>query len=121
MLQSAWIFVTLNYLYCDVLTLMHRDELQGFLAGEVGGMRISEGFLLGAGALMEIPIGMVLLSRVLRRSAARIANLVAGTVMTVVQAATLGFGPAPFYLFFSAVEITATAFVVVYAWRWREP
>ncbi|GAB6987750.1 DUF6326 family protein [Nocardioides pyridinolyticus] len=99
---------------------MHRDELQGFLAGEVGGTRITEGFLLGAGVLMEIPISMVLLSRVLRHPAARTANLTAGTIMTAVQVATLGFDPAPFYLFFSAVEISATVFVVVYAWRWRE-
>ena len=47
-------------------------------------------------------------------------NIVAGAIMTVVQAATLFLGtPALYYGFFSAIEIATTAFIVWYAWRWR--
>lgn len=121
-LQSVWVFAMLNYLYCDVVTLMHREDLQGFLAGEVGGIRITEGFLLGAGILMEVPIAMVLVSRLAPARVARTANIAAGALMTLVQASSLLMGgPTSFYLFFSVVEISATAFVVYYAWRWRTP
>ena len=43
-----------------------------------------------------------------------------GRGMRISEGFLLDFGPAPFYLFFSAVEISAAAFVAVYARRWRE-
>jgi hypothetical protein len=81
---------------------------------------MTRGFLLAASVLMEIPMAMIVLSWVLRRGPNRIANLVAGSVMTVVQLGTLftGSAPTPSYVFFSAVEIGATAFIVWYAWTW---
>ncbi len=115
--STLWIFVTLNYLYCDVVTLMDPDLLRGFLAGNVGGMTVSQGFLLAAAVLVEIPMAMVLLSRVLRPRAARRANIAAAGFMTAVQAASLfARPPAPFYVFFSAIEIATTAAVVWLAW-----
>jgi hypothetical protein len=119
-LSTLWIFVTLNYLYCDVLGLMDADSLRGFLQGTVSGMEITPTFLVGAGVLMEIPMAMVLLSRVLPYAANRRANVAAGALMTVVQIGSLlvGSGPAAFYVFFSVVEVATTAFVVWYAWTW---
>lgn len=120
-LPVLWVFAVLNYLYCDLLGLMHAPDLQGFLDGEVGGMAITPGFLLGAGVLMEIPIAMVLVSRLAPRRVARPATIVAGALMTLVQLGSLGFGsdPTPHYLFFSAVEVTATVAIVAIAWAWR--
>ena len=121
-ISTLWIFATLNYLYCDVVTLMDPVLLKGFLAGNVGGMSVSQVFLLAAGALVEIPISMVLLSRILEPPANRWANVVAGGVMTAVQLATLfARTPAPYYVFFSVFEIGATAAIVWLAWRWPAP
>jgi hypothetical protein len=121
-LSILWLFATLNYLYCDVAGLMDRELLTGYLAGNVGGLEISQGFLLGAGILVEIPITMVLLSRVLKYRANRWANIAAGTMMTVVQLATLFLAGTPtiYYLFFSVIEIATTAFIVWSAWKWSE-
>lgn len=120
-LSTLWIFVALNYLYCDVVGLMDPEKLPQYLAGTVNGIELSPVFLLAAGVLVEIFIAMVLLSRVLRYKANRWTNIAAGAVMTVVQAATLLVGvPAPYYAFFSAIEIATTALIVWYAWTWRE-
>src|SRR4051812_3362524 len=122
-LSILWLFATLNYLYCDVAGLMDRELLTGYLAGNVHGLEISQGFLLGAGLLVEIPIAMVLLSRVLRYRVNRWANIAAGAVMTVVQLATLFLGGSPtmYYLFFSVIEISTTAFIVWFPWTWSLP
>jgi MFS family permease len=118
-LSTLWIFATLNYLYCDVVTLMDPDKLKQFTVGTVGAVHISQGFLLGAGILVEIPIAMVLLSRVLGFRANRWANIVAAIAMTVVQLSSLLVGPpTPYYLFFSAIEIACTAVIAWSAWRW---
>lgn len=120
-LSTLWIFATLNYIYCDVLSLMDSHLLKGYLAGSVNGMAISQGFLLAAAVLVEIPIAMVLLSRVLNHRANRVTNLIAAAFTTVVQVATLFVGtPAPYYVFFSAFEVAATAAIFVLAWRTRE-
>jgi hypothetical protein len=120
-LSALWLFVTLNYLYCDVITLMDPTLLKAFLAGNVGGMNVSQGFLLAAGVLVEIPMAMVFLSRVLDGRAARWTNVVAAGLMTLMQAASLlAKAPAPYYLFFSAIEIACTAAILWYAtMRWE--
>jgi hypothetical protein len=121
LLSTLWVFVVLNYLYCDVVGLMDSSLLAQYLSGEVGGMRITEGFLLGGSVLMEISIAMVLLSWVLKYGANRIANVLAGAITTAIQCASLfvGSGPTAYYAFFSAIEIACTLFIAVYAWRWR--
>jgi hypothetical protein len=84
---------------------------------------MSQGFLLGASVLMEIPMAMILASWVLRRGPSRLANVVAGTLMTLVQLGSLfmGDGPTPSYWFFSAVEIATTIWIAWYAWTWPKP
>jgi hypothetical protein len=122
LLSTIWIFVVLNYLYCDVVSLMDAGLLKQYLDGNVGGMEMTQGFLLGAAVLMEISIAMVLLSRVLKYKANRWANIIAGTITTVVQLLTLFAGSsAMYYWFFSIIEIASTAAIVWLAWNWRDP
>jgi hypothetical protein len=122
LLSTIWIFVVLNYLYCDVVSLMDSNLLKQYLTGTVNGMEFTQGALLAAGILMEVSISMVLLSRVLPHKANRWANIIAGVITTVVQIMTLFAGaPAMYYLFFSVIEIAATGAVIWQAWTWRTP
>jgi len=118
--STIWVFVVLNYLYCDVASLMDAGLLNQYLSGSVGGMEITQTFLLIAGILMEVSISMVLLSRMLPYPANRWANIGAGAFTTIIQTLTLFAGaPSMYYLFFSVIEIAATAFITWYAWNWR--
>jgi hypothetical protein len=84
-----WIFASLNYLYCDVVSLMDSNLLRQYLTGTVNGLEIDRGFLLGAALLVEIPIAMTLVAFVVTRHAAnRWANIVAAVVMTLVPCAS---------------------------------
>lgn len=119
-LSILWTFAMFNYLYCDIVGLMDSGQLRQYLAGQVNGMDISQGFLLGAAVLMELPLVMIVASRLLRHRANRLANIAAGVIMTVVQTATLFAGtPTAYYAFFSVIEILCTALIVRYAWTWR--
>lgn len=120
LLSTIWIFATFNYLYCDVFSLMDSELLKQYLTGKVNGMEFTQGFLLGAAILVEIPIAMVLLSRVLKYRANRWTNIIAGVVMTLVQAASLFAGtPAMYYVFCSVLEIGSTVLIVWLAWNWH--
>jgi hypothetical protein len=82
-------------------------------------MDITQEFLLAASVLMEIPIAMVLLSRILNYRTNRVANIVAGSVMTIVQIVTLLDSATNYYIFFSIMEITTTLFILVIALKWK--
>jgi hypothetical protein len=113
-LSMLWVFVLFNFLYADVMALFDAGLPQGVMTAEA---------LLAASFLMEIPIAMIVLSRVLRPRPNRWANMIAGAVMAIVQAASLfvGGGPTGYYVFFSAIEIPCLLFIVWTAWRWPEP
>ena len=120
LLSTLWIFVTLNYLYCDLMGLMDSYFLKQYLTGNVEGLQINEQFLFGAAILMEIPIGMVLLSRILKHKTNRWANMAAGFIKTAVMIVTLFMGkPTMYYLFFAVIEVSTTAAIVYIAWKWR--
>ncbi len=111
-LFTLWLFAMLTYTYGDVVTLM--DPIKH------GTMPLTETFLLGGSIFMMIPISMVLLSRILNYRANRVANLIAGSIMTVALILTL-FAAVPtiYYVFFTVIEVVTTALIVWFAWRWR--
>lgn len=120
-LSTLWIFVTLNYLYCDVLSLMSAELLNALLTGEVAGLKMNQTTLLISGVIMEISIAMVLLSRILKYNANRISNIIAGFIKTLIMIGTLFMGtPSYHYMFFATIEIGTTLFIVWYAWTWTQ-
>ena len=123
-LPLLWVFMLLNYLYCDVLSLMEPANLKDVLAGHAAGgsVQITPEFLLASAVLMEIPMAMILLSRVLGHRASRWANVVAAAFMTLVQVGSLGVGtPTSYYLFFSVIEVGTLVLIAVLALRWVDP
>jgi hypothetical protein len=112
-LSTLWIFATLNYLYADTFTLFFDPTAQEET------MRMTEGFVLGFAVLMETAIAMVLLSRVLKYRANRLANIIAGIIHTAAVFLSMFVGtPALYYIFFATIEISCTLFIVWYAWKW---
>jgi hypothetical protein len=121
-LTILWIFVLFNYLYCDIVGLMDSGLLRQYLIGHVNGMDIGQGFLLAGAALMELPMAMIVVSWLTPDQINRRANIVAGSVMTIVQSVSLvSVTPTAYYVFFSIVEIGCTALIVRFAWTWRTP
>jgi len=113
-ISALWLFAILTYTYGDVVTLM--DPVKH------GSVQMTEGFLLGGSIFMMIPITMVLLSRLLKYRANRWTSIIAGTIMTVALPVTLFVAkPTTYYVFFTVIEITSTALIVWYAWKWRNP
>ena len=113
-LSALWLFAMLTYTYGDVVTLM--DPVKH------GSIQLTEGFLLGGSIFMMIPITMVLLSRILRYRASRLASIIAGIIMTVVLPVTLFVAkPTMYYAFFTVIEVISTGLIVWFAWKWRAP
>jgi len=119
--STLWIFVTVNYIFCDVFTLFHSESLKQLMTGEMGGMEINQEFLLAFSFLMELPMVMIVLSRILPYKSNRLANIIVALIMTLVQAATLFTDDNTLhYIFFSIIEVSTTSFILYSAWNWVE-
>jgi hypothetical protein len=122
-LSLLWLFALLNYLYADVVGVW-----------AIAGTRISFAplapwALMASAVLMEIPIAMILLCRLLPFRANRVANIIAGVILTVVNGFLTyvpplhGWGrpPAfPEYLFFATIETVCTLIIIQQAWTWLQ-
>ncbi len=120
LLSYLWLFALLNHLYCDVVGIMDSSLLKQYLTGHVNGMEISASFLFAASILMEIPIAMMLISKFASFEFNKWSNLVAGSVMTIVQTSTLVMGtPTAYYKFFSIIEIATTISICYISYNWK--
>ena len=104
-----------------MFTLFYSESLKQLITGEMGGMEINQEFLLAFSFLMELPMVMIVLSRILSYRSNRMANIVVASIMTIVQSATLFTADNTLhYIFFSTIEISTTGFILYTAWQWNE-
>jgi hypothetical protein len=95
--------------FADILTFIKPGALQELWAGQAG-VQITGGLLLVFEVLLEIPIAMIFLSRILKPEANRWANTAAAVITTLF---VVGGGSIDLhYVFFAAVEIACMALIV---------
>ncbi|APQ18625.1 DUF6326 family protein [Maribacter hydrothermalis] len=113
-LQSTlWIFLTANYLFCDVFSIYNSVFLNQLLTGEVDGIQFNEEFLLKFAIIMEIPMLMIVLSTVLKNRLNKILTITVAVLMLVVQFGSLVTGDNMLhYIFFSVVEICTLVAII---------
>jgi hypothetical protein len=121
-LSLLWIFALLNYLYADVVALFAIVGSPNL----VDAPHLPPWALLGSAVLMEIPIAMIVACRLLPFRANRLANIIAGALLTLVNG-FLTFVPPlvgartpalPEYLFFATIETVSTSVIIWQAWTW---
>jgi len=119
LLSTLWIVVMINMAYADILGLFIPGALE-----EVAKTSVSTGttipqLMLGGAIMLEIPIAMILLSRVLKFKVNRWANIIASviTIAYVVRGGSLF----PHYIFIATIEVVCMLLIVWLAWKWRNP
>jgi Family of unknown function (DUF6326) len=115
-LSTLWIVVMFNMVFADILSFIKPGELQAMWDGQQG-PRITQGLLLVFAILLEIPIAMIFVSRILNRRANRWANTGAAVVTAVYVVA--GGSLTVHYVFFAAVEVACMALIVWFVWSRR--
>jgi hypothetical protein len=121
LLLILWIFFTVNFIYADVRSMYEPGVLEEVMTGYFadGTVQITPGFLLGTAIIWEIPFLMIVLSWVLKYRANRWVNIIAGTIMAVLQIGSLFMGiPSLQYVFYSTLEIASLLLIIWTAWKW---
>jgi len=121
-LSLLWIFVLLNYLYADVVALF------AIVGSQDPAPHLTPLALLGSAVLMEIPIAMILASRLLPFRANRLASIIAGGILTLVNGFLTFVLPLANgdwhehmflpYMFFGTIETVCTPIIIWKAWTW---
>ena len=117
LLSTLWIFVLFNMIFRDLHEFGRPGFLEEIMTGIVNGVQITEELMLLGGIMAEVPISMVLLSRVLKYRINRWANIFAGaiTMAFVINNGVKDLDD----IFFAAIEIVALALIIWCAWKWR--
>lgn len=113
-LSALWVALMLTYLLGDVLRIFSGD----FKAGEIGGMKISQGMYLGMAVLMVIPIVMVFLSLTLKQPVNRWTNIIAAIFFFGFNLIGLPTYPSLYDRFLIVVGLVFNVLTVWYAWKW---
>ena len=115
-LSALWVSLMLTYLLGDVLRIFSGD----FVTGEVSGMQISQGLMLGMAVLMLIPIVMVCLSLTLKHALNRWANIILPIFFFVFNAIGLPTYPSLYDQFLIVVGLVFNVLTVWIAWLWKK-
>ena len=120
-LSKLWVFLSLCYIYCDVLSNMEMATVRSLMEGNIAGIPMTEGFLLLASISLVIPFLMVVLSAILPYRINRPLNMGAAILMILYQAASffVGSDSTLHYIFFSTLEIIGNGMILVLAARWK--
>src|SRR5574339_267128 len=81
-LSILWVVVMFNMVFADILTFIKPGALQELWAGQAG-VQITDGLLLMFAVLLEIPIAMIFVSRILKPEVNRWANTAAAVITTL--------------------------------------
>ena len=107
----------------DLMVIIGTTGIAGILyipsaLEEMMAMKPNQGLLLVFSILLEIPIAMIVLSRLLRYRVNRLANIIAGliTILWVIG----GGNTSASYIFFSTIEVGCMLLIIRYAWKWSE-
>jgi hypothetical protein len=113
-LAALWIALMLTYLLGDVLRIFSGE----FVPGEISGVKMSQGMLLGMAVIMLIPIVMSFLSLVLNQPINRWANIIAAILLFLFNAVGLPTYPSLYDKFLIVVGLVINIGSVYFAWTW---
>ena len=113
-LSALWVTLMLTYLLGDVLRIFSGD----FVAGEMGGIKITQEIYLVAAIILVIPVAMIFLSLTLKYKANRWTNIILAIFFFVFNLAGLPTYPSAYDKFLIVVGLVFNGLTVLYAWKW---
>lgn len=116
LLSTLWVFILLNMIFRDLHQFGKSGFIEEMMKGVVNGVIITEELMLLGGFLAEIPILMVLLSRILPDKANKWANVIASVITMLVLVSALPSADMD-DIFFLIFEVVAFISIMIIAWK----
>lgn len=116
LLSTLWIFVIFNIIFRDIHQFAQIGFIEEIMTGVINGIQITDELMLIGGILIEIPIIMVLLSRILNDRVNKWANIIAGTITLAVFATAIPSADID-DVFHMVIEVGAIIWIFRIAWK----
>jgi hypothetical protein len=114
LISTLWIFVLINMIYADIIGMLRPGYLELL---ERYSKELDKSTVLIFSVLMEIPIVMIILARLLPLKYNRIAHFIAIPI-TIVYVVFGGLTDPPYsYIFFASIEIVTMIYIGWLVWR----
>lgn len=113
-LSTLWIGVMFNMAFADIIGFIKPGALQSLWSGQAG-VSVTPALLAMFALLLEIPIAMIVLSRLWDGPKSRWANTAAAAITTLFVVAG-GTGDL-YYVFFATFEVGLMALIVWSVWK----
>ena len=117
-ISLLWIVVMFSMVFADILGFITPGSLQEMMTGYAGKMKITQSMLFIFAILLEIPIAMIFLSRVLKKALNRILNIAASIITIVFVIA--GGSTTLHYIIFASIETVCMLAIIVMCIKWKE-
>ena len=120
-LAVLWIFEAVGFSAIVLLSLMTEGAIEQVIAGEIEGMPITDGLLLFLSIFWLVPLTMAFLSLILKDSANRWANIIAGIAWAAFGILDVGDTLMKGLLalsVLSAVKMVVGVLIIWLAWKW---
>ena len=107
-ISTLWIIVMFNMVFADIIGLLNPGTIEQMMT-----MKPSQELLFVFSILIEIPIAMIFLSRILKPKKNRWANIVASviTILWIIGGGTLSAS----YIFFASIEVISMLAIIRYS------
>ena len=116
---ALWIAMLFLFAYGDIFGMFQSGRIDEIRAGTVGGMHISQVFLLAVSVYIAIASVMVFLTLILPPRVNRWANIVLASLYIVSIVGSVVGETWVYFRFLSIVECALLVLVIWYSWRWR--
>lgn len=110
LLSTLWIFILFNTIFRDLHEFLNHEFLEELMV-----LRVTDLELLFYGFVLEIPIAMVLLSRILSNKAVKRANIFAASIVLFGAFSTLPSADID-DVFFTMINSLALIAIILVAW-----
>ncbi|NET62858.1 MAG: hypothetical protein F6K47_44270 [Symploca sp. SIO2E6] len=118
-LQSTlWVFFFLQVIFKDLHDFFRVGMIEEILSGVVNGNKVSEEMLLVGGIMLQLPLLMIVFTKVLPRQAVRVLTFIVAP-LALLASLSMGYKDMDDALFYVVWTITLMT-VVVMAARWKE-
>ncbi|MEL6812788.1 MAG: DUF6326 family protein [Bacteroidota bacterium] len=111
LLSTLWVFVLFNMIFRDLHQFLANGYIEKMMSQEV-----SDVMLLLYGFILELPILMVLLSRILNNKVNKWANMMVATVTMLGILSTLPSADLD-DIFFGVIKVSALIAILAIAWK----
>ncbi len=113
-LSTLWIFILFNIIFRDLHEFLNEGYMQELMT-----LKVSETEKLLYGFLLEIPVAMVLLSRILNDNANKWTNVIAGGAMLLGMLGSL-YSADMDDTFFTIINAAALLAILRTAWKLKK-